>query len=251
MFKRSALILAALALSAGSAFATNLCSPAQQSLTIFQINQYCQGQVTIGDKLFSGFSILGADSSTVNVGGFDGGSYVDIVFGGPFVINTAGQKDFTLSFQVSVIPAGWVITEIGQAITGGLGNPDAFARIDESVFGAPGPIGGTLLANSTVTWISDPNDPDGGLPEAGDNLVLSTPSSVIWVTKDILLDGGNLRGEGCGVTVECTLGASATTIMQRFYQRDDSDVPDVPEPTTMLLFSTALLGLGFMRRKKS
>jgi hypothetical protein len=45
---------------------------------------------------------------------------------------------------------------------------------------------------------------------------------------------------------------TASIITQTFYQDGgDGGTGEVPEPATMLLFSTALLGLGYMRRKKS
>ena len=100
------------------------------------------------------------------------------------------------------------------------------------------------LGNSTVRIPGDIQDP----PAEDDELVLSTPSKVVFIQKDILFNASSCDGFN---DQDCTTGASATTFGQFFYQEDRSDVPEVPEPATMLLFSTALLGLGFMRRKKS
>lgn len=235
-----------MALSVGSAAAAHLCAPVSESLTIAQINSDCNGQVIIGDKLFSNFSISGIDVGTVNVQGLDGGSVVDIIFNGPFSI-ISGSADYNLQFKVSVIPDNWFITSIGQSMVASAGNPDAFAQIDEQVW-STGFGTGDPLANSTLkTSAGDVIDPAA---EFGDNLTLSVPSSMVWVQKDISLFAGTLDSDICQ-TIGCSLGASATTITQRFFQTPGDDIPEVPEPATMLLFSTALLGLGFMRRKKS
>lgn len=58
----------------------------------------------------------------------------------------------------------------------------------------------------------------------------------LWVSKNLTIADSS---------------SGVSDIFNSHHYRRDNDVPEVPEPATMLLFSTALLGLGFMRRKKS
>ncbi len=105
---------------------------------------------------------------------------------------------------------------------------------------------------NNTTCLNAANDCEDPAVE-GDQLVLLNPDGSleplgqlkVYITKDI-----QLRPRFCQ-TDDCYNGIGATIITQTFTQIPNGDIPPVPEPATMLLFSTALLGLGFMRRKKS
>lgn len=255
MFKKTAIILATLALSVGSALATpvvNYCGNTP-STGVLSASQVLCG----GDKSFSNFSIIEKSSglnvtSDVSAAIFVNGTTVDIEFTTGWSV-ASGIQDYSLRFQVNVLADDWFITAIGQGVTGYAGNPNASVKLDEVVW-SNGFVSGAKIGNSTVTWLGDELDEPGEFPgEFGDVLYLTVPDDEIFITKDIRLDAGTLNSERCQNPnlPTCSLGASATTITQRFYQTPGGDLTDVPEPATMLLFSTALLGLGFMRRKKS
>ena len=205
--------------------------------------------VTCGDKTFSDFSISNF-AGDVTVTSFDlGGNAIGVSFNAGW--SAVNQSiDMTLRFKVTVNDPNWFVTSIGQSMTAGA-NTGNYVAIDEFIWSGQWESGENLAKSFLTTGLlgEDVIDPQ---PEAyqGDSLVLLTPSQSFWVTKDIHLFA---LAEVCPQELTtCVPGqARATTITQTFFQTPGGDIPDVPEPATMLLFSTALLGLGFMRRKKS
>jgi len=186
----------------------------------------------------------------------DGGSLVGLTFTTPFSI-TSGVRDYTLQYSVRVWTGDDVIYAIGQSMSAFAGGPTEFsqAKLDETVrdqsfiLGYNGQSTNQLNYPAETNPNNDPEDPDG---EGSDVLSLLRPGQLQYVQKDIYLNAGCYDSLKHETISDCVPGgASATTINQWFYQRDGGNVPEVPEPATMLLFSTALLGLGFMRRKKS
>lgn len=199
-----------------------------------------------GDKCYGNFSIVNTSGDAlgpvlVQADFFNGNGI--LTFSSGSFASTSGVVDLRLRFTVSVLDGyDFFITSIGQSIVGQAGNPNASVHIEEGAFGTTWGIG--LLGNSGVTFPGDKEDPAG---EFTDELILSKASKQLWIQKDLRFDAGSCQG----VTAPCTLGVSATTFSQIFYQTPGEDLTDVPEPATMLLFSTALLGLGYMRRKRS
>ena len=192
------------------------------------------GTVTIGDKTFGDFASAGIDEDKVNVLGdiADDGT-VQILFQGGFVDTFDGDDDgtdYSLFYSVTAGP-GFDIIGITQgfSLSGG-----GDVLIGENVW-ENGFFSG-LVANSTVAFNDALFDAEDPLGEAfqGDDLLVPNLTKV-YVTKDIFLRASEQGGQ-----------VGATIITQGFIQEG----AEVPEPTTMLLFSSALLGLGFMRRLK-
>ena len=256
MFKKTAILLAAMALGvvgaqAGTTYpGCGFVSYGASSGTIGDFDAIIQG-----DKCFSDFSV--DIDATVNVVSFvDPDGTIGLRFNSSAfeIIGQNVSLDITLQYKVTVLDPDFFIVAIGQSMTpGGFGSGSS-VNIDEAAWSAGFGSGG-LLANSTISWLAPTNDPCDGITDAacaeepGDDLVLSTPSQMVWVTKDISLVAG-CGGYDSSQVCNADARASATTIFQRFYQEDGGDA-NVPEPATMLLFSTALLGLGLLRRKKS
>ncbi len=257
MFKKTAILAAAMAMSVIGAQAGNLvpgCGYARYDTTSGVIGADGLGSkynaIISGDKCYGNFSIIDSSTAeafatpvTVTADFFNGNGILTFTSGGFHA--DSGIIDLRLRFTVTVLDGyDFFITSIGQSLAGDVGSaPGALVRIEEGAWGG-GFWGIGHLGNSTVNLPGDKEDPAG---EVADELILSSAVKQLWVQKDIRFSAGSCEG----VTAPCTLGASATTFSQIFYQTPGDDLTDVPEPATMLLFSTALLGLGYMRRKRS
>jgi hypothetical protein len=182
------------------------------------------GSLTIGDKTFSGFSIVSSGLTSFNAaniivtasqnGGIDYLTWsgnISLVGGGPVT------ADLKLNYIVSA--SAGAINMIDQAYTGSaLGG--GLLAIDETV--ATGSFGGTVVGNSNLSKY-DLSDPPA---EATDNLNIVPPQTLLYVTKDISLANPN---------TSITL-VTISQVSQSFHQ--------VPEPTTVLAGTLLLLPLG-------
>jgi hypothetical protein len=250
MLKKTAIILAAMAMSVAGVQAGVLipdCGYAKYGESAGVIGEF--SAITSGDKCYGNFSIIDSATSDpfaspVTVGAdFIGGNGILTFTSGGFHVDS-GVLDLRLRFTVTVMDGfDFFITSIGQSLTGELGNaPGAMVRIEEGAWASFWGFG--HLGNSTVTLPGDFEDPVG---EGIDQLILSSAVKHVWIQKDIRFAAGTCPDD----QTPCTTGASATTFTQVFYQTPGDDLTDIPEPATMLLLSTALLGLGYMRRKRS
>lgn len=198
--------------------------------------------IQFGDKVFSDFSVsANIDPASVFItGGVNPEGLVYIEFGAPFTSGLEGNVDFQLEYKVTA-GEGFLMTAITQSFVLSALGTGGEVSIGESVWDS-GFGFGNKVAQSTVGFafpIDDPIDSDGSNVEVvtGDDLEFPSPLQMVWVQKDIRLTAN----EGGSV--------GATIITQGFRQTQDQP-GEIPEPATMLLFSTALLGLGLIRKVK-
>ncbi len=193
------------------------------------------GNITIGDKTFSDFATSGIATSDVNVlGSVAADGTVEIIFQGSFVDVAGGStSDYGLFYSVMAGP-GFVISGITQAFTlSGGGDVSIGESVWQNDYFSGLVASSTLAVNGSIT---DVEDPEAEVLVQGDDLTVPDLTKV-YVTKDLHFTASDAGGE-----------VGATLVKQGFVQT--GDLPQVPEPTTMLLFSSALLGLGFIRKIK-
>ena len=207
------------------------------------------GSITIGNLTFSDFFVTGVDPNSVNVTAaptVPDGEYAGIAISGPFVaIGT--PTDFGFGYTVTATdPNGNpipLIHDIGQGytITGPIGSGQVF--ITETAFDQ-GFNAGNQLAQSTLTFF-DRSDPD---PEAiqGDHLIMDSPHSKVYITKDILLlPGGDVIDPNTGADLGPSV-IGATTLVQYI-----SEVPVPDGGSTLILLGLAFSGMGIAVRFKN
>lgn len=226
MIRKTALILAAVGmLSASNVFAASVGSCAlgiANVLTLSGGTTCTLGELEFGD--FAVYSPLSPGIISINGGGFtsDDGSTAWLNF--EFNPQGPGPAHYLFSYSVEA-HEGFSLTGLDSAF----GTHSGTIQLTETGCAVePGKGCSDVLGSLAIDTV------DGGYPSTGN--FSFDPISKVWVSKDI-----SIVTEQSGVS---------DIFNSHHYQRD-GDIPPVPEPATMLLFSTALLGLGFMRRKKS
>ena len=190
------------------------------------------GSITIGDKVFSGWT---ADSNSAGTASSFTAASITFVplatpaldpgfelSGMPMSVGANGSQDLTLSYTVAVAPGGALIKDASLSFVGGvLGvSPYASVQIIENVYTSNG---GTLLAQLVVGQ-SGPTD----IVSATANFA---PQSSIYVVKDIGVNGDGVAGGS----------AFVSQLTDRY--------SEVPVPASLLLFGPGLLGLVGIRKR--
>lgn len=206
------------------------------------------GSLTIGDKLFSGFSytatgLSGFDAATISVTASIGaGGVYYLTYGGNMQLaGTVGATaDLLLGYTVTVTDPGWKINMIDQRYTGGVLNGSLLIN-ETATSGAP-----TATSQLSIGDASDPNVYPSGLFDTGELDILGVlpPQTTLTVTKDIaftILNGNPLINGGISQV-------SVSSVQQSFHQ--------VPEPTTIIAGALLLLPFGastirFIRKNRA
>lgn len=226
--KRTALVLACLGmLSVGNMFAASIgsCSAgvADVMTTLTGGNTCTLGNLEFGNFVVNSPLIPGIISIN-GPASFDNGSTAWLNF--EFNPQGPGPAHYLFSYTVEA-HQGFSLVGLDAAF----GTYSGLIQMTElGCSAAPNPGCG---ANVLGTLFID-TDPNTAIPY--DDSFNFEPVGKVWVSKDI-----SILNDQSGLS----------DLYNSHHYRRDGDIPDVPEPATMLLFSTALLGLGLMRRKKS
>jgi len=210
-------IVAALAMAA-------MTQTAQASMTLAAFD--AGGTLTAGGLTFTGGGPFAGNESgltgfNVSVDAYVSGGVVYLSWANNIALagNAPASADLILQYTVS----GGPVAMIDQSYSGS--GQGGYLSVAETV--ATGGFGGTAVASSTLGEPGDISDPpENQFDITGDNLYVSPPQSLLYVTKDISLD--LTATDGGLITI--------SAVTQSFHA--------VPEPTTVIAGVLLMLPLG-------
>lgn len=181
------------------------------------------GSCEIGDKTFSGFTFLSGDivASDITYAVINGPTFWGFQFQFSLFQSGDGSEDFFISYDVTCNSGLACIDSIHASIVGGSSSPDGAASLAEH-------------------WVSDSTSGDFSLfaPGLTTTTFDITPTVTLHVEKDIQVACDIPTGS----TQPCQVTMSSLT--------NTVDQVEVPEPGTLALLASGLVGLGWIGRRR-